>query len=74
MIHYPVKTGLATDETGHGAHSDTSFNTFLPAAAEPGLQVMDTDGSWVLPDIPTDSIVVNFGQYLERWENEQLPV
>ena len=37
-------------------------------------KVMDTDGSWVLPDIPTDSIVVNFGQYLERWENEQLPV
>jgi isopenicillin N synthase-like dioxygenase len=69
MIHYPVKPGLATDDTGHGAHSDTSFNTFLPAAAEPGLQVMDTDGSWILPDLPADSIIVNFGQYLERWSN-----
>ena len=69
MIHYPVKPGLATDETGHGAHSDTSFNTFLPAATEPGLQVMDTDGTWIDPEIPEGSIVVNFGQYLERWSN-----
>lgn len=69
MIHYPVKPDLATDETGHGAHSDTCFNTFLPASAEPGLQVMDTDGAWIWPEVPAGSIVVNFGQYLERWSN-----
>jgi isopenicillin N synthase-like dioxygenase len=69
LIHYPPKPGLATDETGHGAHADTCFNTFLPATEEAGLQVMDTDGTWIWPDIPADSIVVNFGQFLNRWSN-----
>lgn len=69
MIHYPPKPDLATDETGHGAHSDTCFNTFLPATEVAGLQVMDTDGTWIWPELPDDAIVVNFGQYLERWSN-----
>jgi isopenicillin N synthase-like dioxygenase len=69
LIHYPAKPDLATDETGHGAHADTCFNTFLPATEQAGLQVMDTDGTWVWPEIPADSIVVNFGQYLNRWSN-----
>ncbi|MDE0780069.1 MAG: hypothetical protein OSB67_04880 [Alphaproteobacteria bacterium] len=69
LIHYPPKPALAADETGHGAHADTCFNTFLPVTEEAGLQVMDTDGTWIWPEIPADSIVVNFGQFLNRWSN-----
>ena len=68
-IHYPPKAGLAVDEMGIGAHSDTSFATFLAPENEPGLQVMEADGTWVWPDCPPDGLIVNFGQFLERWSN-----
>jgi isopenicillin N synthase-like dioxygenase len=68
-IHYPPKPELALDEYGLGAHSDTCFMTFLPRENEPGIQVMDVEGEWFWPDIPTDAIMVNFGQFLERWSN-----
>lgn len=69
LIHYPPKPGLAIDEYGLGAHSDTCFMTFLPHENEPGIQVMDADGEWFWPDTPADGIVINFGQFLERWSN-----
>lgn len=69
LIHYPPKPDLALDEYGLGAHSDTCFMTFLPRENEPGIQVMDADGEWFWPDTPADGIVINFGQFLERWSN-----
>ena len=68
-VHYPPKPELALDEYGLGAHSDTSFMTLLPRENEPGIQVLDTEGEWFWPDIPPDAIMVNFGQFLERWSN-----
>jgi len=68
-IHYPPKPELAHDEYGLGAHSDTCFMTFLPHENEQGIQVMDADGVWFWPDMPDDAIMVNFGQFLERWSN-----
>lgn len=69
LIHYPPKPDLALNEYGLGAHSDTCLMTFLPHENEPGIQVMDADGNWFWPEIPADSIMVNFGQLLERWSN-----
>jgi isopenicillin N synthase-like dioxygenase len=69
LIHYPPKPDLARDEYGLGAHSDTCFMTFLPHENEPGIQVMDASGEWFWPDTPADGIVINFGQFLERWSN-----
>ncbi len=72
LIHYPPKPELALDEYGLGAHSDTCFMTFLPRENEPGIQIMDADGAWFWPQIPDDGIMVNFGQFLERWSNGQV--
>ncbi len=69
LIHYPPKPDLALNEYGLGAHSDTCLMTFLPHENEPGIQVMDADGQWFWPQTPADSIMVNFGQLLERWSN-----
>ena len=71
-IHYPPKPTLAHDEYGLGAHSDTCFTTCLPHENEPGIQVMDADGAWFWPDMPANGIMVNFGQFLERWSNGQV--
>jgi isopenicillin N synthase-like dioxygenase len=69
VIHYPAKPQLDADDLGIRPHADTSFNTLLPRENEPGLQVMTVKGEWVWPDIPEDSIVVNFGMFLEQVSN-----
>ena len=56
---------------GVNAHADTGFMTFLPPANEEGLQVLDTNGKWFWPDLPDNSLIVNAGQFLERWANDR---
>ena len=36
-----------------------------------GLEVLLTDGSWIRPPRMDDAILVNTGQFLERWTNEK---
>jgi isopenicillin N synthase-like dioxygenase len=69
VIRYPAKPRLDVDDLGIRPHADTSFNTLLPRENEPGLQVMTTAGEWIWPDVPENSIVVNFGMFLEQISN-----
>lgn len=69
VAYYPPKPELETNEQGIGAHADTGVLTFLPPAKEEGLQVLGVDGKWFNPVVPEGAIVVNFGQFLERWTN-----
>jgi len=69
MAYYPPKPALEEDEYGLGAHADTGFMTFLPPAKEEGLQILDKDGNWFWPEIEQGAIIVNLGQFLERWTN-----
>ncbi len=71
MAHYPPAPDLDEDEMGLAAHTDTGFMTFLPPADEEGLQILDTDGSWFWPELPADALIVNMGQFLERWANNR---
>ena len=47
--------------------------TLLPRENEPGLQVMDENGSWFWPDAPPGAIVVNIGDMMKRLTNDVLP-
>jgi len=69
MSHYPPKPVLEEDEYGLGAHADTGFMTFLPPAREEGLQLLDKDGNWFVPELEDGAIILNLGQFLERWSN-----
>lgn len=69
VAYYPPKPDLERNEQGIGAHADTGMMTFLPPAREDGLQVLDVDGKWFKPVVPKGAIVVNTGQFLERWTN-----
>jgi isopenicillin N synthase-like dioxygenase len=71
LAKYPVVEHVGENEFGLGAHADTGFMTFLPPAKERGLQVLDTDGTWFWPEVPQGGIVLNIGQFLERWTNER---
>jgi len=62
---------LEEDEYGLGAHADTGFMTWLPPAKEEGLQILDRDGNWFWPEVEEGAIVMNLGQFLERWSNER---
>jgi isopenicillin N synthase-like dioxygenase len=67
VLHYPPLHG--DEEPGAvraAAHGDINLLTLLPAATEPGLQVMGTDGQWV--DAPSDFglLIVNIGDMLQE--------
>lgn len=52
-----------------GAHSDHSFMTFLPMSGVPGLEIRTQDGRWIpAPHVP-GAMLVNTGEFLNRWTN-----
>ncbi|MAQ55453.1 MAG: hypothetical protein CMM82_01025 [Rhodospirillales bacterium] len=71
VAKYPPKENKDGDEMGVNAHADTGFMTFLPPANEEGLQVLDNNGIWFIPEIPDDALIVNAGQFLGRWSNDR---
>jgi isopenicillin N synthase-like dioxygenase len=71
MAKYPPKPDLDDGELGLQAHIDTGFMTFLPPADEEGIQILDTDGQWFWPEVREDALIVNMGQFLERWTNKR---
>ena len=67
VLHYPPLLGQ--EEPGAvraAAHGDINLLTILPAATEPGLQVLGKDDAW--HDVPCDFglLIVNIGDMLEE--------
>lgn len=67
VLHYPPLSG--NEEPGAeraAAHEDINLLTVLPAATEPGLQVMGKDRAW--HDVPCDFglLIVNIGDMLQE--------
>ena len=74
VLHYPPLRG--DEEPGAvraAAHGDINLLTLLPAATEPGLQVMGKDGAWI--DAPTDFglLIVNIGDMLQEASGHYYP-
>lgn len=67
ILHYPpLKGDEKPDAIRASAHEDINLLTVLPAANEPGLQVMSRDDSWL--DVPCDfgNLIVNIGDMLQE--------
>ncbi len=67
VLHYPPLLG--PEEPGAvraAAHGDINLLTILPAASEPGLQVLGKDRQW--HDVPCDFglLIVNIGDMLQE--------
>ncbi|MBL4828609.1 MAG: isopenicillin N synthase family oxygenase [Aliivibrio sp.] len=74
VLHYPPLQG--DEELGAiraGAHEDINLLTILPAANEPGLQVMSKDGNWL--DVPSDfgNLIINIGDMLQEASGGYFP-
>jgi len=54
------------------AHTDSGFITLLAQDEVPGLQARTRTGSWVDVAPHEHSLVVNFGQVLERWSGRRI--
>lgn len=72
MLHYPPVTEAGASVRA-GAHGDINAITLLMGAEEPGLQLLDRDGSWLPITPPEGAIVINIGDMLSRLTNHVLP-
>jgi isopenicillin N synthase-like dioxygenase len=71
MTHYPHQEASAEDEFGIAPHTDTSFLTLVAPNEVAGLSFRTRAGNWIdAPPIP-GAFVVNGGQLLLRWTNDQ---
>lgn len=74
VLHYPPLTGeQLPGSIRAAAHTDINLLTILPAATEPGLQVMGQDGQWI--DVPCDFglLIVNIGDMLDEASGHYYP-
>ena len=74
VLHYPPLSGTeAPGAVRAAAHGDINLLTLLPAATEPGLQVLRRDGSW--QDMPCDFglLIVNIGDMLQEASGHHYP-
>ena len=72
LIYYPTREGPVTaDRIGIGAHTDYECFTILWQDDVGGLQVGNRDGDWVeAPPIP-GTFIINVGDMMMRWSNDQ---
>lgn len=66
--HYPA-VEAEENQFGIAPHSDHSCLTILPIAEVPGLQVLSPSGDWLEVNYIEGGIVVNTGEFLNRWTN-----
>ena len=74
ILHYPpVADDANPDAIRAAAHEDINLLTILPAANEPGLQVLNKSGEWL--DVPCEFgyLVINTGDMLQEASNGYFP-
>lgn len=74
ILHYPpIPADHESDAVRAQAHEDINLLTILPAANEPGLQVLARDKTWM--DVPCDfgNLIINTGDMLQEASNGYYP-
>lgn len=71
LSHYAAQEELAENEFGQSPHADAGLQTFLAPTNEPGLQILDTDGTWFAPEVVDGTLIHNAGLIFERWTNKR---
>ena len=66
--HYPAAP-LDDNQFGIAPHSDAGFLTLLPLSDVPGLEILTTAEEWIPAPIIDGAILVNTGEFLNRWTN-----
>jgi isopenicillin N synthase-like dioxygenase len=74
MINYRLPSPdaeLEPDQLGMGAHTDYGIVTVLWADPVPGLQILGTDATWHPVQPAPGALLVNLGDALARWTNDE---
>lgn len=66
--HYPA-VPADDNQFGIAPHRDHGFLTLLPVTDVPGLQIQTASGRWLPAHFVEDGIIVNTGEFLNRWTN-----
>lgn len=66
--HYPPAQA-EDNQFGIAPHRDHGFITLLPLSDEPGLQIQTRSGKWLAANSVEDAIIINTGEFLNRWSN-----
>jgi len=70
VAYYPVMPD-GDEVIGLPGHTDLSFMSMIPPATGPGLQILTKDGRWIdQPQVP-GGILVNTGDTLRYWTNDE---
>ena len=73
VIHYPpVAAGQNPGSIRAGAHEDINFITLLVGATEPGLELLQRDGTWLPIQAAHDEIIVDSGDMLQNVTNGRM--
>ena len=73
VIHYPpVAAGSSPGSIRAGAHEDINFITLLVGATEPGLELLQRDGTWLAIQAAHDEIIVDSGDMIQNVTNGRL--
>lgn len=71
LLHYPPQKAIGDRQYGIAPHTDNSMMTFLAQSNIPGLAVRMPSGHWRLVEIIPGTLLVNTGNVLVRWTNDQ---
>ena len=71
LLHYPPQETVEDNLFGQAPHTDNSFMTVLARTEVPGLAVRLTSGEWFAPPLIPGTFLVNLGNIMRRWSNDQ---
>tara|TARA_A100001037_G_scaffold209362_1_gene187581 strand:+ start:1797 stop:2822 length:1026 start_codon:yes stop_codon:yes gene_type:complete len=66
--HYPA-VKAQDGQQSIGAHTDHNFMALLPMSKVPALEIERPSGGWIPAPVVPGAIVVNTGEFLNRWSN-----
>ncbi len=71
LLHYPPQKVIGDRQYGIAPHTDNSLMTFLAQANVSGLAVRMPSGHWRLVEAIPGTLLVNTGNLIVRWSNDQ---
>ena len=71
LLHYPPQKEVGDRQYGIAPHTDNAMMTFLAQADVPGLAVRMPSGHWRAIDVVPDTLLVNTGNVIVRWTNDE---
>lgn len=72
LICYPPQKEIGKGQFGIAPHTDNGLMTFLAQHDVPGIAIRMPSGHWRVADIRPGALLINTGNAVVRWGNDQL--